>query len=81
MKKRKTITVRWTQARAIADTERQLKRVEKQLSSSAEAIGYIWGDVDQYMVNLADQIRDGLGDVIKETREALAFIGEHEAGK
>jgi hypothetical protein len=71
---------RWTPKLAISKTERRLKSIKARLEADAMFLARLWGDEDQYIVNLADRLRDGLDDIISEMREGLEYIAEKPEG-
>ncbi len=72
-------------ARALRATITRLQKIDRLLIE----IGGIWGDVDQYLVNIADDLRGRVEDAMADVRErvddrameALAAKEERTAAK
>lgn len=54
-------------ARNLRATITRLQKIDRLLIE----IGGIWGDVDQYIVNIADELRGRVEDAMAEVRESV----------
>ncbi len=65
------MNIRWTPKLARARSLRKLKALERRIEDAAVEIAHEWGDVDQYVCELCDQLRDGSQEELARLREAI----------
>jgi hypothetical protein len=66
---------RWTEAGALRETKKCLTRIDALLVD----IAGLWGDVDQYIVGRADDLRAEIEQVAKDVEESIRERADRQA--